>query len=81
MSGGLSGAWFYISPPIILLLLKPRNFISVSNLSRHKMSNEKELEEIIINKGEMVYKELVEREGRESTGKGYTSRVICIRLP
>ena len=69
MSGGLSGAWFYISPPIILLLLKPRNFISVSNLSRHKMSNEKELEEIIINKGEMVYKELVEREGRESTAR------------
>jgi hypothetical protein len=44
-------------------------FISMSNLTRHKMSNEKELEEIIINKGEMVYKELVEREGRESTAR------------
>ena len=29
------------------------------------MPNNKELEETIINKGEMVYKELVEREGRE----------------
>jgi hypothetical protein len=33
------------------------------------MSNKKELEEIIINKGEMVYKEIVEREGRESTAR------------
>ena len=50
----------------------------MSNLSRHKMSNEKETpneknavitEEIIINKGEIVYKELEEREGRESTAK------------
>jgi hypothetical protein len=31
------------------------------------MPNKKELEEIIINKGEIVYKELEEREGREST--------------
>jgi hypothetical protein len=36
----------------------------MSNLSRHKMSNKKETpEEIIINKGEIVYKELEEREG------------------
>jgi hypothetical protein len=33
------------------------------------MPNKKELEEIIINKGEMVYKELEEREGRESTAR------------
>jgi hypothetical protein len=33
------------------------------------MSNEKELEEIIMNKGEMVYKEFVEREGHESTAR------------
>ena len=40
----------------------------MSNLSRHNMSNEKEtLEEIIINKGEIVYKELEERERRESS--------------
>ncbi|MPZ08348.1 MAG: hypothetical protein GEU26_18365 [Nitrososphaeraceae archaeon] len=42
----------------------------MSTLSRHKMSNEKETpEEIIINKGEIVYKELEERERRESTAK------------
>jgi hypothetical protein len=42
----------------------------MSNLSRHKMSNKKETpEEIIINKGEIVYKELEEREGRESTAR------------
>jgi hypothetical protein len=34
------------------------------------MPNKKELEETIINKGEMVYNELVEREGRESTARG-----------
>lgn len=34
------------------------------------MPNKKELEETIIKKGEMVYKELVEREGRESTARG-----------
>jgi|GEM_PF-5180402 hypothetical protein len=45
------------------------------------MSNEKEtLEEIIINKGEIVYKELEERERRESSARD-TIRVICIRLP
>ena len=45
-------------------------FISMSNLSRHKMSNKKEtLEEIIINKGETVYKELEELERRESTAR------------
>jgi len=42
----------------------------MSNLSRHKMSNKKETpEEIIINKGEIVYKELEEREGHESTAR------------
>ncbi len=45
-------------------------FISMSNLSRDKMSNEKETpEEIIINRGEIVYKELEEREGHESTAR------------
>lgn len=42
----------------------------MSNLSRDKMSNEKETpEEIIINKGEIVYKELEERERHESTAR------------
>ena len=48
-------------------------FISMSNLFRHKMSNKKETpEEIIINKDEIVYKELEEREGHESTASIFT---------
>ena len=45
------------------------------NLSRHKMSNEKETrnektpEEIIISKGEIVYEELEERERSESSAR------------
>jgi hypothetical protein len=42
----------------------------MSNLSGHKISNKKETpEEIVINKGEIVYKELEEREGHESTAR------------
>jgi hypothetical protein len=49
------------------ILLKPRILYLCPIYLEHTMPNKKELEEIIINKGEMVYKELEEREGREST--------------
>ena len=47
---------------------------------KHKMPNEKETEDIIIKKGEMLYEELGELGRRVSSVKGDTIRIIRIRI-